>query len=99
MTKEALKKKLEYIDSLRSQAVYAGFITSAVYEAEALEALETLFPVFLKNAGYREKNIIENMKDYDIRKDGSRQEYTIISFTDTAGYTCEYCIEKEAFTN
>lgn len=99
MTKEALKKKLEYIDSLRKKAVYAGFITSTVYEAEALEALKTLFPVFLKNAGYREKNIIENMKDYNIRKDGSRQEYTIISFTDTVGCTCEYCLEKEAFTN
>ena len=99
MTKEALKKKLEYIDSLRSQAVYAGFITSAVYEAEALEALKTLYPVFLKNAGYREKNILENMEEYHIRKDGSRQEYTIIMFIDVDGYVCEYCIEKEAFTN
>lgn len=99
MNKETLKKKLEYIDSLRKKAVYAGFITSAVYEAEALEELKKIYPVFLKNAGYREKNIIENMEEYHIRKDGSRQEYTIVSFTDTVGCTCEYCIEKEAFTN
>ncbi len=68
-------------------------------EAEALEALKTMFPIFLKNAGYREKNILQNLEEYHIRKDGSRQEYTIISFTDTAGCTCEYCLEKEAFTN
>lgn len=99
MNKEAIKKKLEYIDSLRKKAVYAGFITSAVYEAEALEALKTMFPVFLKNAGYREKNILQNLEEYHIRKDGSRQEYTIILFIDVDGYACEYCVEKEAFTN
>lgn len=47
-------------------------------------------------AGYRERDIMENLKTAETIENGN---YTVIRMTSENGNSCEYCIEKRAFTN